>query len=243
MAAVVNLFQDVMQVCRNGHVVTDRLRTCPERSRHHCERCGATTLFACRTCGQELAGAVVVPGLQPIDTCKPPLFCATCGAAFPWHPRRGLAPATPAADTLTALLRRVPDVVRQLRQRWGERPPFRVDDEHDVEDLVRSLLPLYFDGVHLRSRTPAYSATTRTDFLIHAHRMILTVKRTSRDLREPGLQEQLHEDARYYRAVPECRSLWVYIFDPQGELQDPRHLEAFWSRLEEEPEVRCVISA
>src|SRR5436190_175428 len=85
--ALAHLFQDVLQVCRNGHVVTDRLRTCPDHSRHHCERCGTTTLHACLTCGWELPGAIVVPGLDPVGMREPPQFCATCGAPMPWHRR------------------------------------------------------------------------------------------------------------------------------------------------------------
>ena len=43
---------DVMQVCRNGHVITDLLRNSPERRLTHCDRCGATTLDRCENAGQ-----------------------------------------------------------------------------------------------------------------------------------------------------------------------------------------------
>src|SRR5436853_7924129 len=76
--------QDVMQVCRNGHVVTDLLRTYPDRGLSHCDRCGAPTLDRCPTCGRELGGAVHVPGLVPLGQLQPPRFCADCGVAFPW---------------------------------------------------------------------------------------------------------------------------------------------------------------
>src|SRR5271166_5959126 len=84
MAAVDDGVQDVMQVCRNGHVITDRLRQEPQRGLAHCDRCGAATLDSCPTCGQGLPGAVVVPGLAPVGA-RPPLYCSTCGAAFPWN--------------------------------------------------------------------------------------------------------------------------------------------------------------
>jgi hypothetical protein len=143
---------------------------------------------------------------------------------------------------LETFLRRLPQVIRPLRQRWGMRPPFRVEDEHDLEDLVRSLFPLFFDQVHLRSRTPSYSPDTRTDFLIPDEKYVLTVKRTSPELRQSQLEEQLQEDAAYYRAVPECRILWVNIFDSQNWLSDPQHLEILWSRMDGEQAMRCVIS-
>src|SRR5438093_9730137 len=114
-------YQDVMQVCRNGHVITDLLHTYPERALSHCERCGAETLYFCDTCGTELAGAVFVPGLVPIGRLGPPRYCATCGAAYPWADR----PRPAAADALVVLetlLRRLPLAARQLRIRQGDRP-------------------------------------------------------------------------------------------------------------------------
>jgi hypothetical protein len=66
MSSIVTSIQDVMQVCRNGHVITDLLRTHPECAQTHCDRCGAVTLDCCPTCGHELPGAFVVPGLQPV---------------------------------------------------------------------------------------------------------------------------------------------------------------------------------
>ena len=57
--------QDVMQVCLNGHVITDRLRGRPEHALSRCDRCGAPTLYRCPTCGRELPGARGVPGLEP----------------------------------------------------------------------------------------------------------------------------------------------------------------------------------
>src|ERR1700722_9412525 len=83
---------DVMQVCRNGHVITDRLRGDPESGRSHCDRCGAATLDRCLTCGEQLPGAVEVPGLAPIGAWPTPRYCLVCGAPFPWVRRPHVAP-------------------------------------------------------------------------------------------------------------------------------------------------------
>src|SRR5438105_2890831 len=113
---------DVMQVCRNGHVITDLLLSNPERGRTHCDRCGTTTLDRCETCGRELPGAIAVPGLQPLGARRPPLYCCDCGAAFPWTERPRVA-ASAALANLENLLQRLPRVVRQLRVRHDDRPP------------------------------------------------------------------------------------------------------------------------
>jgi predicted RNA-binding Zn-ribbon protein involved in translation (DUF1610 family) len=228
--------QDVMQVCRNGHVITDLLRSSPERALTHCDRCGADTIDRCQTCGRELPGAIAVPGLQPVGSRQRPLYCAACGAAFPWTERP--APAAPGAlASLETLLHRLPRVIRQLRERHGDRPPFRVVDERDLEDLLRALLQLHFDDIRPQCRTPRYAATTRTDFLLALERIVLTTKVTRAAVREPQLTEQLREDAAYYRAHGGCRTVVAYVHDPEGLLREPPVL------TEDGMEVRCVIGA
>jgi REase_DpnII-MboI/Uncharacterized protein conserved in bacteria (DUF2321) len=233
--------QDVMQVCRNGHVITDLLRTYPERGLTHCDRCGAATVECCLTCGRELPGAVYVPGLLPVGGRQPPWYCATCGAPFPWADRP--SPAAPGTlALLEPLLRRLPRVVRQLRVRQGDRPPFRVEDERDLEDLLRALLPLHFDDIRPEGRTPRYAPGTRTDFLLAAEGTAVTAKYARPGVREPQLAEQLREDADYWRQRA-CRTLAGFVYDPEGLLRQPAVLETAWSVREEDFEVRCVIAS
>jgi hypothetical protein len=231
--------QDVMQVCRNGHVVTDLLRSHPERGLTHCERCGATTLDHCLTCGEELPGALVVPGLQPVGTRKPPCYCAACGAAFPWN-KRGRTVVSSEVIVLETLLRRLHRVVRQLRVRHDDRPPFRVADIMDLEDLLRALLPLHFDDIRPQARTPSYAANTRTDFLLARERIVVMAKFVRTDQRESQLAAQLQEDAAYYRAAGTCRTLVAYLHDPEGLLREPQALAAAFTSAEGDFEVRCV---
>jgi hypothetical protein len=232
---------DVMQVCRNGHVITDRLRSDPESGRTHCDRCGAATLDHCLTCGRELPSAGHLLGLVPIGSWPAPRYCPTCGAAFPWV-RRPRSAAGPLA-MLEALLRRLPLVILQLRWRQGERPPFRVEDEHDLEDLLRALLALHFDDVRPQSRTPRYSAGTRTDLLLAPEKTALTVKCARPGQGEPQLTEQWTEDIAYYRQRPDCHRLVGFIHDPEGLLRDRLLLETRWSQLEEGWETRCIVGA
>lgn len=214
---------DIMQVCLNGHVITDRLTSDPESGRTHCDRCGAATLDHCCTCGSKLPGVLPVPDLMPIGASPAPRYCATCGAAFPWVRRPRAAPS--AMKLLEPLLRRLPSMIRQLRWRQGDGPPFRVENERDLEDLVRAVLPLRFDEVRLESRTPRYSSRTRTDFFLPRGKIAITVKYVRGDLLEPQLREQWNEDIAYYRGWPSCRVLVGYIYDPEGLLHEWRILQ------------------
>jgi hypothetical protein len=225
-----------MQVCRNGHVITDLLRSFPERALTHCDRCGANTMERCPTCGQDLPGAFVLPGLQPVGVRPAPHFCAMCGAAFPWT-KQHRSPKRESLVILEQMLSRLSRVIRQLRVRHGDRPPFRVTDEKDLEDLLRSLLPLHFDDIRPESRTPSYSATTRIDFLLVPESIAVTVK-----LAKPRILEQVPEDAAYYRRERKYRTLVVCIYDPEGLLREPCVPPAAVADGEE-PEVRCVLSS
>src|SRR5262249_38052850 len=138
--------------------------------------------------------------------------------------------------------RRLPLVARQLRDRQGDRPSFRVDDEHDLEDLLRALLPLHFDDIRYERRTPRYASGSRTDFLLAPSAIALTVKRVSPRLRENLLGEQLAEDAGYYRQK-NCRTLVACVFDPERILVNPGQLETAWAGLSDDLRLQPVIAS
>jgi len=232
---------DVMQVCLNGHVITDRLRGFPERGRRHCDRCGALTLSTCQTCGVELPGALPVPGLEPVGTLAAPMACPICGAAFPWAVRPRSAEPADHLTQLEALLRRLPRTIRQLRTRHGQRPPLVVEDEHDLADLLRALLPLYFDEVRPHQRTPRYAPGTRTDLWLPTEGIAVLGKRTSAALRERHLQEQVEEDLDYYRRQTSVRRIVGMVYDPELLLANPRQWENAWAHACADLEVRFVI--
>jgi hypothetical protein len=235
-----DIVQDVMQVCRNGHVITERLRGRPEDGLSRCDRCGAPTLHRCPTCGRELPGAREVPGLEPIGRRAPPAHCPLCGAVFPWTARRKPPPPGPLT-VLDGLLRRLPRVVRELRVRHGDRPAFRVEDEHDLADLLRALLPLYFEEVRPEARTPSYAAGTRTDFVLVAEGTAVTAKRITTPESEAILVGQLTEDAAYYERRGGVRALVCLAHDPEQRALDPVRLEAACLR-DEGLAVRCVVA-
>jgi hypothetical protein len=234
---------DVMQVCRNGHVVTDLLHSFPERGRGYCERCGAATIDRCATCGRSLPGAVFVPGLVPLAAGAAPSYCPSCGAAFPWAVDSLRAETPDALAILEAFLRRLPRVVRGLRSRHADRPAFNVVDEFDLEDLLRALLPLHFDEVRLVRRTPLYSAATRTDFLLPKEEILLTVKRAAPGQGERELTEQIQADVAHYAAHQERTTLVAFVHDPERLLRDPELLEHARTRVADVPTLRCIIAS
>ncbi len=229
MSAIPDL-RDVMQVCYNGHVITDLLKSCPQLRQSTCDQCGAATLDHCLTCGAELPGAVPTPGL--VGSRRAPERCLRCGAPFPWTQANPAPAPDDALTPLTKALRRLPRVIRELRNRQTDRPGFRIEDRRDLEDLLRALLPLWFDQVWPQSRTPSYAAQTQTDFLLTSEQIALTVKLVGSSINEQQLASQWQEDISHYAAQPNCRTLLGVVYDPLGAIPDPRRQETAWSRTE-----------
>src|SRR5262249_32937747 len=144
--------------------------------------------------------------------------CAFCGAAFPWA-GRSRQPLTPAPlAILENLLRRLPRTIRQLRTRHADRPPFRVQDEHDLEDLLRAFLPLHFDAIRPHSRTPSYDDRTRTDFRLGQEGGTLPIALTCKLMARGGAESRLHgqwtEDVAHYERESACQTLVGWVYDP-----------------------------
>jgi hypothetical protein len=149
--------------------------------------------------------------------------------------------------SLEILLRRLPRTIRQLRDRHGTRPPFRVQDEHDLDDLLRAVLPLQFDEVRLESRTPSYSPGNRSDLRLGKGDGIfpvaLTAKLIQGKMGAGQLEEQWAEDLAYYARVSACRTLVGFVYDSEGLLREPKKLEAVWSQTEGNVQLRCVLAS
>jgi hypothetical protein len=166
---------------------------------------------------------------------------------FPWAERPAPSGPPDILTSLETLLRRLPRTIRQLRDRHGSRPPFRVQDEHDLDDLLRAVLPLQFDEVRLESRTPSYSPGNRSDLRLGLGEgnspVALTAKLISGKIETGKLEGQWAEDLAYYGRVSACRTLVGFVYDPQGLLRDPQKLEAVWSQTPGNLQLRCVIAS
>ena len=87
---------DVQQVCENGHPITDCYNISPEKRKKFCQECGAATITACLSCGEEIQGARIKVSQSWIDArsgrqkmipemhADVPSYCFNCGKPYPW---------------------------------------------------------------------------------------------------------------------------------------------------------------
>lgn len=140
-------------------------------------------------------------------------------------PEPELAPAP--LTILQQISERFHLVARQLRQRHEGRETLSVDDEYDVQDLLRSLLSLFFEDVREEEANPSYAGkNTRSDFLLKAEQIVIEVKKTRRGLGAKEVGRQLIEDIARYQTHPDCKALVCFVYDPEGLIANPRGLES-----------------
>ena len=133
------------------------------------------------------------------------------------QPPARFAPAWPvtgygrpaALTTITGILRRFPSIVRELGKRHNQRPPLAdINDEYDVQDVLRGVLSGLFDDVRDEETTPSHAGLrSRMDLLLKREQIVIETKMTRDNLGQRKVAEELAIDKEFYRSHPDCRTL------------------------------------
>ncbi len=113
-------------------------------------------------------------------------------------------------------------ITKQLCNRYGGRETLKISDEYDVQDLLHSLLHLYYDDIRAEEWTPSYAGSSaRVDFLLKNEKVVIEVKKTRAGLTDKEVGNQLIEDIERYQIHPDCQRLICFVYDPEGRIQNP----------------------
>lgn len=228
--------QDTQEVCLNGHQTTDRYYNSPEFRRNFCTTCGEKTLHSCPSCGKDIKGDLIFENIFDLSGTSTPVpdICDNCGADFPWREKKKrikeLSKSTSVERDATFLISLLCDrfhlIAKQLRQRHDDRATLDINDEYDVQDLLHSLLKIYFDDVRPEEWNPSYAgSSTRSDFLLKDEQTIIEVKKTRAGLKAKQLGEQLIIDIAHYKNHPDCKTLYCFVYDPEGYISNPKGIQ------------------
>jgi hypothetical protein len=145
-------------------------------------------------------------------------------------------------ELLERLLRRFHSAARTLKSRHAKRPPFVIDDEYDVQDLMQALLRSLFDDVRPEEYAPSYAGgASRMDFLLKAEQIVIEAKMANDKLRDKDIGEQLMVDIQRYSSHPDCKRLICFVYDPNGFVKNPRGLEADLTKKHNGLDVRVIV--
>jgi len=223
---------DVMQVCVNGHQITDTYNRYPEFRKDYCPKCGAETIYKCPNCGKPIKGDYHVSGIVVSSRTPVPVICEYCGKDFPWRLKKKTTEGNnkqierEPLILLEQIFDRFHLIAKQIRQRFDERETLAIKDEYDVQDLLHSLLHLNFDDIRKEEWNPSYAgSSSRSDFLLKNEKTIIEVKMTRKGLKAKELGEQLIIDKVKYKVHPDCKILYCFVYDPSGYIDNPKGIE------------------
>lgn len=243
-------YHDVQQVCLKGHQITDRFNSSPQFRRNFCSKCGEKTIHQCPACSAPIPGDYHADGVVAIGFSTPvPSHCENCGEAFLWTKEKSQLAGHAEGDAEIDHLKLVEQicsrfhlVARQLKSRYSDRETLAIEDEYDVQDLLHSLLHIYFDDIRPEEWTPSYAGgCSRVDFLLKQEQIIIEVKKTRKTLKAKDIGEQLIVDSKRYRSHPDCKRLLCFVYDPDGWVSNPRGLENDLNEKDNDFEVKVLI--
>lgn len=124
------------------------------------------------------------------------------------------------------ILNRFDRAVRQLKRRYDNRPTITINDEYDVQDFLHSILKCYFDDLRPEDYTPnSAGSSSRVDFVLKKEQIIIEVKFATPKLTDKKVGEQLIIDIKRYETHPDCKTLFCFVYDPDGNIKNPIALE------------------
>lgn len=145
-------------------------------------------------------------------------------------------------EFIERLAERLPTIIRELRNRREDRATLDVNDEYDLQDLLRSLLAIEFEDIRAEEWTPSYAgSSSRMDFLLPEIESVLETKMVRQGLTAKRLGEELIIDIARYEEHPSCRTLYCVVYDPEGRITNPRGIENDLERRSGKISVRVII--
>ena len=133
-------------------------------------------------------------------------------------------------------------VARQLLYRHQDRETLKIADEYDVQDLLHSLLVLFFEDVRPEESTRSYAGkSSRIDFILKNENIGVEVKKTRASLTASAIGKELAEDIERYKTHPNCKMLVCFVYDPDMLVSNPRGLENDLNRDDGPMPVRVLI--
>ncbi len=152
-------------------------------------------------------------------------------------------PLESALKRVRSLLSRFHAIARLLRQRHDSRPTLEVEDEYDVQDLLRALLSLNFDDIRPEEGTPSHAGgASRADFLLKREKVVIEVKKTRKGLTAKKIGEELLVDRERYAKMRDCKALVCFVYDPDSHLVNPKSLQADLSGTKDGIRVEVIVT-
>ena len=123
---------------------------------------------------------------------------------------------------LMNMLDAFPVIARRLKQRKNKRPPLIIENEYDVQDLLFAIMRSVFDDARTEEWPPKHAGKDRRiDIVLPTHEIVVEVKIIRDTSHASSVVDELMIDIESYHAHPKCKTLLMFLWDPEGYIIDP----------------------
>jgi len=117
-------------------------------------------------------------------------------------------------------------VVGEIKKRHDNRETLQINDEYDVQDLLRGLLKIHFDDVRKEEGTPSHAGkSTSIDLFLKEKQIAIETKMTRKGLDEKKIGDELIIDIAHYQKHPKVKFLYCFVYDPEERISNPQGFE------------------
>ena len=136
-----------------------------------------------------------------------------------------------AVRTVLTIGERMLYVKRAMRKRYNNRATLEFNDEYDDQDLLRTLLTVFFSDIRPEAWTPNYAGgSSRIDFVLPEFALAVELKTARASMTAKSVSDELIVDRDRYKELGTITHLVCLVFDYDGYLINPRGLERDLSR-------------
>lgn len=128
-----------------------------------------------------------------------------------------------------------------IRRRYSGRETIKINDEHDLQDAMLSILKLFINDIRPEDYVPSYAGgNSRVDFLLPEHGLIIETKMTNNALHDKQVGEQLLIDFERYKHTNGYKHLVCFVYDKEANISNPNGLINDLEKLSDE-KMRMIV--
>ncbi len=135
-------------------------------------------------------------------------------------------PVEQASQIIEMVFRKFHSVAVEINQRHDARSSLKIEDEYDVQDLLRGLLLVFFNDIRPEEPTPSQAGShTKMDLLLQEEQIVIETKMTRNGISQKKIKEEIIVDKSNYKGHKNCKKLYCFVYDPLNKIRNPRGFE------------------
>jgi hypothetical protein len=122
-------------------------------------------------------------------------------------------------------------------------PQLYIENEYDVQYLLRAILSLHFDDIRPEEPTGSSAgSSSKADFWLDDEKVVIETKHTRDSLTNKQLKIDLNTDIGDYQKIGNCQTVVFFIYDPENRIENPEGFEKDFNQDLRKNHLECWIA-